>query len=77
MKLKLQSANDVTNFDDPIEARRFVRGWVAKYKRITGKTVTFCDTNAGSVDFGCMTDDEAIFVAKDLHRMDGEAAKKK
>lgn len=66
----MTSSNDVINFDDHIEARRFIRGWCAKFKRATGKTVDYCDTNAGRIAFDRMTDDEALFVAKDLHRME-------
>jgi hypothetical protein len=30
---------------------------------------TYCDTNAGRIEFDNMTDEEALFVAKDLRRM--------
>lgn len=64
----MQSANDKANFDDPIEARRFIRGWCNEFQAATGKVANVVHTNAGEIRLDKMTDEEAIFVAKDLNR---------
>lgn len=55
------------NYDDPVQARRYVE-WFSK-NGVPGKVTTYVQTSSDKlIHFATMTDEDAIWVAKALHR---------
>ena len=58
----------MTDISKPNEARRYVAQWGHK---LLGKNVTFVETSSGrSIYFDSMTDDDAVWVARQLYEME-------
>ena len=66
-------ANDMADLNDPVQARLYVKEWAPRLLG-KGKTAAYVQTSGDRlIHFKTMSDEDAIWVARQLKRMEDDA----